>query len=253
MRKPIIAGNWKMHKTLGEAESFFDSVKGKLPDAGRADTVICAPAPFLASLAGRAGEGTPAVGAQTMHEEEKGAFTGEVSPVMLADLGVKYVIIGHSERREYFNETDESVNRKVKSAFAHGLIPIICVGESLEEREGNKTAEKISGQVRAALEGVSAGDAAGAVVAYEPIWAIGTGKTATSDMANEACAEIRSTLADLYGKETAERIRIQYGGSVKPENITELLAQPDIDGALVGGASLEPESFIALAEAAGHE
>ncbi|RSK24226.1 triose-phosphate isomerase [Bhargavaea beijingensis] len=253
MRKPIIAGNWKMHKTLGEAESFFDSVKGKLPDAGRADTVICAPAPFLASLAECAGDEMPAVGAQTMHEEEKGAFTGEVSPVMLADLGVKYVIIGHSERREYYNESDESVNRKVKSAFAHGLVPIICVGESLEERESNKTAEKISGQVRAALEGVGAEQAAGAVIAYEPIWAIGTGKTATSDMANEACAEIRNTLAELYGQETAEQIRIQYGGSVKPENITELLAQPDIDGALVGGASLEPESFIALAEAAGHE
>lgn len=253
MRKPIIAGNWKMHKTLGEAESFFDSVKGKLPDAGRADTVICAPAPFLASLAECAGDEMPAVGAQTMHEEEKGAFTGEVSPVMLADLGVKYVIIGHSERREYYNESDESVNRKAKSAFAHGLVPIICVGESLEERESNKTAEKISGQVRAALEGVGAEQAAGAVIAYEPIWAIGTGKTATSDMANEACAEIRNTLAELYGQETAEQIRIQYGGSVKPENITELLAQPDIDGALVGGASLEPESFIALAEAAGHE
>ncbi|MCW1927572.1 triose-phosphate isomerase [Bhargavaea beijingensis] len=253
MRKPIIAGNWKMHKTLGEAESFFDSVKGKLPDAGRADTVICAPAPFLASLAECAGDEMPAVGAQTMHEEEKGAFTGEVSPVMLADLGVKYVIIGHSERREYYNESDESVNRKAKSAFAHGLVPIICVGESLEERESNKTAEKISGQVRAALEGVGAEQAAGAVIAYEPIWAIGTGKTATSDMANEACAEIRNTLAELYGQDTAEQIRIQYGGSVKPENITELLAQPDIDGALVGGASLEPESFIALAEAAGHE
>ena len=253
MRKPIIAGNWKMHKTLGEAESFFDSVKGKLPDAGRADTVICAPAPFLASLAECAGDEMPAVGAQTMHEEEEGAFTGEVSPVMLADLGVKYVIIGHSERREYYNESDESVNRKAKSAFAHGLVPIICVGESLEERESNKTAEKISGQVRAALEGVGAEQAAGAVIAYEPIWAIGTGKTATSDMANEACAEIRNTLAELYGQDTAEQIRIQYGGSVKPENITELLAQPDIDGALVGGASLEPESFIALAEAAGHE
>jgi triosephosphate isomerase (TIM) len=253
MRKPIIAGNWKMHKTLGEAESFFDSVKGKLPDAGQAETVICAPAPFLASLAGRAGDGTPAVGAQTMHEEEKGAFTGEVSPLMLTDLGVRYVVIGHSERREYFNETDQSVNRKVKAAFGHGLVPIICVGESLEEREGGKTAEKISGQVRAALEGIGAEDAANAVIAYEPIWAIGTGKTATSEMANEACAEIRSTIADLFGKETAEQIRIQYGGSVKPENIAELLAQPDIDGALVGGASLEPESFIALAEAAGHE
>ncbi|KZE36444.1 triose-phosphate isomerase [Bhargavaea cecembensis] len=253
MRKPIIAGNWKMHKTLGEAESFFDSVKGKLPEAGQAETVICAPAPFLASLAGRAGDATPAVGAQTMHEEEKGAFTGEVSPVMLTDLGVRYVVIGHSERREYFNETDQSVNRKVKAAFGHGLVPIICVGESLEERESGKTAEKISGQVRAALDGIGAENAAGAVIAYEPIWAIGTGKTATSEMANEACGEIRSTLADLFGQDTAEQIRIQYGGSVKPENIEELLAQPDIDGALVGGASLEPESFIALAEAAGHE
>lgn len=253
MRKPIIAGNWKMHKTLGEAESFFDSVKGRIPDAGKADTVVCAPAPFLASLAVLAGEGTPAVGAQTMHEEEKGAYTGEISPVMLTDLGVRYVIIGHSERREYFNETDESVNRKTKAAFIHGLIPIICVGESLEERESGKTAEKISGQVKAAFEGIGAENAAGAVIAYEPIWAIGTGKTATSDMANEACAEIRSTIAELYGQETAEQVRIQYGGSVKPENIAELLAQPDIDGALVGGASLEPESFIALAEAAGHE
>lgn len=253
MRKPIIAGNWKMHKTLGEAESFYESVKDKLPASGEAETVICAPSPFLASLAGRAGEGAPAIGAQTMHEEEKGAFTGEVSPMMLKDLGVKYVIIGHSERREYFNETDESVNRKVKSAFAHQLIPIVCVGESLEERENDKTTEKISGQVRAAMEGIGKEEAAHAVIAYEPIWAIGTGKTATSEMANEACAAIRNTLADLYGNETSGQIRIQYGGSVKPENIAELLEQPDIDGALVGGASLDPESFVALAEAAVHE
>ncbi len=253
VRKPIIAGNWKMHKTLGEAELFYADVQGRIPDPAQVETVICAPFPFLFRLVQLSEGKAPSVGAQNMHEEESGAFTGEVSPTQLKDLGVGYVIIGHSERREYFNETDESVNRKIKSALGHGLTPIVCVGETLEEREDSRTEAKVSGQVKAAYSGIPAKEAERTVVAYEPIWAIGTGKTATSEEAGEVCRSIRKTLEELYGTEAAGRIRIQYGGSVKPDNIAELLAQPDIDGALVGGASLDPESFLRLAEAAVHE
>ncbi|SIT91298.1 triose-phosphate isomerase [Edaphobacillus lindanitolerans] len=253
MRKPIIAGNWKMHKTLGEAESFYSDVQGRIPDPAKVETVICAPFPFLYRLVQLSEGMAPSVGAQNMHEEESGAFTGEVSPVQLKDLGVRYVIIGHSERREYFNETDDSVNRKLKSALGHGLTPIVCVGETLGEREEGRTEAKVSGQVKAAYAEISPSEAAGTVVAYEPIWAIGTGKTATAEEAGDVCRSIRETLSELYGGEIAEKIRIQYGGSVKPDNIGELLAQPDIDGALVGGASLEPESFLRLAEVASNE
>ena len=249
MRKPIIAGNWKMYKTLDEAVAFVDALAGKLKATDKADTVICPPAPYLAALVEKSKELPVQIGAQTMHEEVEGAFTGEISPTMLKSAGVEYVILGHSERRQYYNETDESVNRKVKSAFEHNLTPIVCVGESLEQRENNATAAIVSEQVKKAFAGISEADASSAIVAYEPIWAIGTGRTATAEDANEVCGQIREVLAELYSESVSKAIRIQYGGSVKPGNIKELLSMSDIDGALVGGASLDPESFAALAEA----
>lgn len=184
-----------------------------------------------------------------MHFEDEGAFTGEISPVALKDLGVQYVIIGHSERREMFNETDESVNKKVHAAFRHGLTPIMCVGETLEEREAGKWQQVVHTQTRKGLVGLTKEQVAKVVIAYEPIWAIGTGKTASAEDANEVCAYIRETVAEQYDQDTAEKIRIQYGGSVKPGNIQELMNQSDIDGALVGGASLDPNSFLQLLEA----
>ncbi|MGG0643353.1 triose-phosphate isomerase [Sporosarcina gallistercoris] len=249
MRKPIIAGNWKMYKTMDEAVAFVEALAGKLKESDKAETVICPPAPYLATLVEKS-EGLPIrIGAQTMHEEAEGAFTGEISPAMLKSIGVEFVVIGHSERRQYFNETDESVNRKVKSAFEHQLTPIVCVGETLEQRESNATSAIVSEQVKKAFAGVSETDAASAIVAYEPVWAIGTGRTATAEDANEVCGQIRAVLTELYSDSVAQAIRIQYGGSVKPGNIEELLSMSDIDGALVGGASLDPESFAALAEA----
>ncbi|MFD1206787.1 triose-phosphate isomerase [Sporosarcina contaminans] len=250
MRKRIIAGNWKMHKTMKDAASFVESVKGELPGDDQVEAVVCPPSLFVAELA-KLAEGTSLhIGAQTMHEEKEGAFTGEVSPMMLADLKVSHVILGHSERRQYFNETDETVNKKVHAAFEYGLTPIICVGESLEERESGKTVEVVTGQVKKAFEGIDSKLASEAVIAYEPIWAIGTGKTATAEDANEVCKEIRSAIASEYDDEVAGQVRIQYGGSVKPDNIAELLSMGHIDGALVGGASLEPESFLKLLGAA---
>lgn len=249
MRKPIIAGNWKMYKTLSEAKQFAEEVKGLARDLSLVDTVICAPALFLEQLA-QVVKGSPVhVGAQTMHFESEGAFTGEVSPVQIADLGVEYVILGHSERREYFNETDEAVNKKVHAAFKHSLIPIVCVGETLEEREAGKTTSKVEGQLEKALANLTEDKVKQTVIAYEPIWAIGTGKTATSEDANEVCGAIRSKVESLFGQSVAHAVRIQYGGSVKPENIEELLTMEHIDGALVGGASLQSASFLKLLEA----
>lgn len=249
MRKPIIAGNWKMYKTLSEAKQFAEEVKGLAPDPVKLDTVICAPALFLDQLAETVKDSSVSIGAQTMHYESEGAFTGEVSPVQLADLGVDFVILGHSERRQYFNETDEAVNKKVHAAFEHYLIPIICVGETLEEREAGNTTTKVEDQVEKALADLSPDQVKRTVIAYEPIWAIGTGKTATSEDANEVCGAIRAKVESLFGKNVADAVRIQYGGSVKPENIVELLAMDHIDGALVGGASLQPASFLKLLEA----
>jgi triosephosphate isomerase (TIM) len=249
LRKPIIAGNWKMYKTLEEAKQFAEEVKGLAPDPEKMDAVICAPALYLNELVNLLDGNPVAVGAQNMHYEDEGAFTGEVSPVQLKDLGVQYVIIGHSERREYFNETDEAVNKKAHAALKYELTPIICVGETLEEREAGNTEEKVSTQVRAALESLNDSQVIQSVIAYEPIWAIGTGKTATAEDANEVCGAIRKTVAELYNDETAQAVRIQYGGSVKPENIDELLSMEHIDGALVGGASLKSDSFAKLLEA----
>lgn len=249
MRTPIIAGNWKMFKTVSESNDFIQEVKGKAEVEG-VETVICAPFTNLPSLV-EAVKGTNIkIGAQNLHFEDNGAFTGEISGVMLKDLGVDYVIIGHSERRQYFAETDETVNKKLHAAFRHGLTPIFCLGETLEEREADQTKDVCKVQTEAAFAGLSAEQAAQVVIAYEPIWAIGTGKSSTSQDANEVIAYIRTLVKDLYNETVADAVRIQYGGSVKPENVTEYLGQSDIDGALVGGASLQPASFIALVEGA---
>lgn len=246
MRKPIIAGNWKMFKTTKEVETFIADAKTAVPSCSLAESVICVPYPYLA-LAKQLTEGSCLkVAAQNMHFEENGAFTGEVSPVMLADLAIPYVVLGHSERRAMFGETDETVNKKAHAAFAHGIVPIICVGESLEERETNVTNYIVGGQTLRALNGLTDEQLKAAVIAYEPIWAIGTGKTATSEQAQETIKAIRDAIATEFGSDVADAIRIQYGGSVKPDNAAELLGKADIDGALVGGASLEADSFIAL-------
>ncbi|WP_018759097.1 triose-phosphate isomerase [Paenibacillus terrigena] len=248
-RTPIIAGNWKMFKTVSESTAFVQDVKGKAEVAG-VESVICAPFTNLPAL-GEAVKGTSIkIGAQNMHFEDNGAFTGEISGIMLKDLGVEYVILGHSERRAYFAETDEIVNKKMHAAFKHGLTPIVCVGEKLEEREAGQTKDVCKVQTEAAFQGLSAEQAAKAVIAYEPIWAIGTGKSSTAADANEVISYIRELVKGLYGEQVANAVRIQYGGSVKPENVQEYMGQSDIDGALVGGASLQPASYIALVEGA---
>jgi len=253
MRKPIIAGNWKMFKTLPEATSFAQEVKGLVPSNDVVDSVICSPALFLERLVETTKDSNVKIGAQNMHFEESGAFTGEISPRALEDLGVDYVILGHSERREMFNETDDAVNKKVLSAFKYHLIPIVCVGETLAQRENNETKELVGSQVKKALTGLTEDQVKQTVIAYEPIWAIGTGKSSTAEDANEVCSHIRSVVAENFSQDAANAIRIQYGGSVKPANIKEYMSQPDIDGALVGGASLEPQSFLQLLEAVSHE
>ncbi|MBT2758567.1 triose-phosphate isomerase [Mesobacillus foraminis] len=253
MRKPIIAGNWKMHKTLPEAKKFLEDVNGLVPSADKVESVVCAPALFLGQLVEAAGNSAVKIGAQNMHFEESGAFTGEISPKALQDIGVNYVIIGHSERREMFNETDESVNKKTLAAFNYNLVPIVCCGETLEQRENGETNELVGSQVKKALAGLTAEQAKQTVIAYEPIWAIGTGKSSTAEDANEVCAYIRQVVGEEFSQEVAEAVRIQYGGSVKPGNIKEYMAQPDIDGALVGGASLETDSFLQLLEAGSNE
>lgn len=244
MRKPIIAGNWKMHKTIAEALEFVNDVKDKVNN-DNVEAVICAPFTLLKDLK-EAKKGTNIkIGAQNMHFEEKGAFTGEISPLMLKELDMDYVVIGHSERRQYFNETNETVNKKVLKALEVGIDPILCVGETLEEREAGNTKDVCKVQVEKALENVSKEDLAKVVIAYEPVWAIGTGKTATSEDANDVIAYIREVVANLY-KELANEVRIQYGGSVKPSNVAEIMNQSDIDGALVGGASLEANDYVKL-------
>lgn len=241
-----------MYKTAGEAKQFIEEVNGLVPDSDKVDAVICAPALFLSQLVISSQDSALQIGAQTMSEEDEGAFTGEISPVQLTDIGVKYVIIGHSERRQYFNETDESANKKVKAAFSHGLIPILCVGETLEQRENGETGSVVEAQVEKGIAGLTEEQISRLVIAYEPIWAIGTGKTATAEDANEVCGIVRKKVAALYNEEVAEELRIQYGGSVKPANIVELMGMEHIDGALVGGASLETESFVKLLEAGSH-
>lgn len=250
MRKPIIAGNWKMNKTLSEAEDFISAVKDNIPSNDVVDAVVGAPNIFTQKLVEWT-EGTELeVAAQNSYFEDEGSYTGETSPKALADLGTDYVILGHSERRQLFGETDEDINKKAHAVLNNNMLPIICVGETLEHREAGETEEWVSGQVEKALEGLTADQVKESVLAYEPIWAIGTGETATPEQANETVQVVRGTVEKLFDEETAEAVRIQYGGSVKPANVDELLAQSDIDGALVGGASLEAESFLKLLEAA---
>lgn len=249
MRKPIMAGNWKMNKTRDEALQFIYAVSDKLPSKDILDSIICAPAIILRDLVKRQGDNLR-IGAQNMHEKESGAYTGEISPLMLQSTGVEYVIIGHSERRQYFNETNASVNAKAVKALEFGLKPIICVGESLEQREAGTTHEVLKEQTVKALEGISEDSLANTVIAYEPVWAIGTGKVASAETADEACGFIRSLVKELYSETAGEEIRILYGGSVSEKSVDELMAQPNIDGGLVGGASLKSDSFIALCQAA---
>src|SRR5690554_1332458 len=249
MRKAFIAGNWKMNKGLSEARDLVKGLKEELAGIKGIDIVVCPPAVDLTAVYGIIKDSNIALGAQNMFWEESGAYTGELSGAMLKEAGVSYVIIGHSERRQYFKESDENVNKKVKAAFTYELKPIICVGETLEEREAGKTFDKVKTQVEADLEGLSKEQVQELVIAYEPIWAIGTGKTATAEDANQVIAYIRELLKEDFGK-TADRLRIQYGGSVKPHNVEELMAQPEIDGALVGGASLDVDSFSSIVKGA---
>lgn len=250
MRKPIIAGNWKMFKTLSESVTFVRELTPRLAPISGVEKVVCPTYIALAAVA-EALKGTDLyVGAQSVHWEAQGAFTSQISPTMLQGL-VEYVIIGHSECRAYLNETDETVNKKVKAALAYGLKAIIAVGESLQQYDAGETEKVVGGQVQAALNGVDATNMANIVLAYEPIWAIGTGKNADSQLANRVIGgTIRATLVQLYGQDVAQTVRIQYGGSVKPDNMQDYMSQPDIDGALVGGASLKVDDFTKLVEAA---
>ena len=250
VRRAIIAANWKMHKSHLEAIQFTQQLSYLLDeeDAERVEVVICPPFTALRSVQTlMESDRLPfGLGAQNVHFEAKGAFTGEVSPSMLAALKVGYVIVGHSERRELFGETDQHVARKVKAVFAEGMTPILCVGETLEERDAGRTDDKVVGQVKADLAGLAPDQAGKAVIAYEPIWAIGTGRNATSEDAGQVIGLIRRTVASMFGEQAAAATRIQYGGSVKPGNVREFMAHPDIDGALVGGASLDPEDFALI-------
>lgn len=239
-RRKIIAGNWKMNKTPSEAVALVNELKPLVAN-DEVDVVFCVPAIDIVPCMEAAKGSNICIGAENMYFEENGAYTGEIAPNMLTDVGVKYVVLGHSERREYFAETDETVNKKVKKAFEHGITPIICCGESLTQREQGVTIDFIRQQIKIAFLAVTADQAATAVIAYEPIWAIGTGKVATTEQAQEVCAAIRVCIAELYDQATADAIRIQYGGSVSASSAPELFAQPDIDGGLVGGASLKPD------------
>lgn len=249
VRVPIIAGNWKMHKSHEEAQEFAKEIKGQI-SGGEVEAVICAPFTSLPTLQSELKGSSIGVGAQNMHWESKGAYTGEISAPMLVALGISYVIIGHSERRAYFAETDETVNKKVKTAFTSGLTPIVCVGENLEQRESGQTKSFVRNQVLAAVLGLSPADASRLIIAYEPIWAIGTGKSSSASDAGDVISYIRGVLTEVFGEEIAQQVRIQYGGSVTPENIASYMEQKDIDGALVGGASLSVDSFYNLVDAA---
>ena len=252
-RKTIIAGNWKMNKTLSETRAYAEEIKPMLGKPKWCEVVLCVPYVNIPAAVRLFKESRIAIGAENCHYESTGAYTGEVSAEMLKELGVKYVIIGHSERRAYYNETDFTVNKKVHAALEAGLYPIVCVGESLEQRELDVTMELIAYQVKAALAGVPADKMRHVVIAYEPIWAIGTGKTATAEQAAEVCTAIRATIRNLYGARVARSVTIQYGGSMNPKNAAELLAQPDVDGGLIGGASLKPDQFVDIINAANQE
>ena len=245
MRRKVIAGNWKMNMLPNETIKFIEEFEPLVKDT-KNEVILCVPYTDLFYALNFAQDTNIKIGAQNMHFEESGAYTGEVSAKMLKSIGVEYVIIGHSERRQYFNETDETVNKKIKAAFANELKPIVCVGETLEERESGKTVDIITTQTKLALEGLTDEQVKGTIIAYEPIWAIGTGKTATSEDANNSIKEIRKKIEEIYGKDVAECVIIQYGGSVKSVNAKELFTTSDIDGGLVGGASLKPEEFAKI-------
>ena len=249
MRKKIIAGNWKMNKTPAEAKALVAEMKAKVADAA-CDVVVCPTAVCIPGVLDEVTGSNIKVGAQNVHFMESGAYTGELAGNMLKEIGVDYVIIGHSERRQYFGETDETVNLRTKAAIKTGLTPIVCVGESLTEREQGITAETVCRQTKVAFLEISAENAKNVVIAYEPVWAIGTGKTATADQADEVCGIIRDTMKELYGAEVADAVRIQYGGSMNAGNAAELLAKPNIDGGLIGGASLKAEDFSVIVAAA---
>jgi triosephosphate isomerase len=248
MRTPIIAGNWKMHKTVGESVELVKALLAGLGDVGDREVLVCPPYTALYALRPLLVGTAIQLGAQEVYYEAQGAFTGAISPGMLADVGCRYVIVGHSERRQLFGETDEGVNRKLKVLLAAGLRPIMCCGESKPQRDAGEAEPIVTAQVRAGLAGIPAEQLAEVVLAYEPIWAIGTGDTATSADAQAMHKAIRTTLAELYGDAAAQAVRIQYGGSVKPDNVDELMAQPDIDGALVGGAALKADSFLRIVQ-----
>ncbi len=253
MRRPIIAGNWKMNKNVHEAIDLANRVKRGVCELGGIDIVLCPPYTALDEVYEVIVDTNIALGAQDVHWEKEGAFTGEVSCAMLKDVGCSYVIVGHSERRMYFHETNETVNKKLRAALACSLTPIMCIGETLAERKAGKTLDVIKDHVEKGLEGFNAGEAGRIVIAYEPVWAIGTGVNATKDQAEEAHRYVRELLAGLYSKDLAGAMRIQYGGSVKPDNIKELISEPDVDGALVGGASLKAESFIEIVKSSRKE
>jgi len=246
MRKTVIAGNWKMNKTISEALDLVKELKNRIADIDDVTAVVCPTFLCVKSVADELKGTNIHVGAQNLHWETSGAYTGEVSAEMLLAAGAEYVIIGHSERRQYFGETNETVNKKVKKALAAGLKPIVCVGEMLEDREAGNTQKVVDDHVTNGLAGLSADDMKKVIIAYEPVWAIGTGKTATPEQAQEVHAFIRKRLAEIWDEDTAESVVIQYGGSMKPENVKELLAQKDIDGGLIGGAALKADSFEAL-------
>ena len=252
-RRKIVAGNWKMNLDRAKARELTAAVAARVAEAGSTELVLCPPAAYLETVGSalQAAASAVALGGQNMHDKPSGAFTGEVAPPMLLDLGCRYVILGHSERRTLFGETDTLVNAKAKAALAAGLIPIVCVGETLEEREGSRTEQVVTTQVKGSLAGLAPNELETVVVAYEPVWAIGTGKVATPQQAQEVHALIRSLLGSLASPDVAAKVRIQYGGSVKPDNAADLAAQPDIDGALVGGASLKADDFLGIAKAFG--
>jgi triosephosphate isomerase (TIM) len=249
LRKAVIAGNWKMNKTPEEAKELVKAILPHAQDAG-CEVIVCVPFVDLFPVLETAKDSCVKVGAQNCHWAPSGAFTGEISAPMLASMGVQYVIIGHSERRTYFGETDKTVNQRIRAALDNGLNVILCVGESLEQREQGITSELVAMQTKIALGGVSREELKRIIIAYEPIWAIGTGKTATAEQANEVCATIRAVVASLYDSTAADAMTIQYGGSMKPNNAAELLAQPDVDGGLIGGASLKPDDFAQIIKAA---
>jgi len=252
-RKTIIAGNWKMNNTLSQTKAFAEELKPIMPKGKWCSVVLCVPAVNITNAVRLFKDCHIAIGAETCHYEDHGAYTGEITAEMIKEAGAKYVIIGHSERRQYYNETDFTVNKKVHAAINAGLYPIICVGESLEQRELGITMELIALQVKSALAGVPAEKVRKCVIAYEPIWAIGTGKTATAEQAAEVCTFIRTTVRHLYGARIARSVTVQYGGSMKPANAAELLSQPDIDGGLIGGASLKAADFVEIVNAANQE